>query len=537
MTEKDQNEIIKIMNDPQPLPRKVPDYMRKKGGMWYWTGAMVMFALLYEVITGLVILFYYQPTAAYASTENFLNSTPFGSIILTTHLYGAYAMIALLYLHLLRNMFVGAYKKPRKNQWFTGILLLLTTLAVGFFGYSMSGDVLAANATGVGKGIAAETPVIGSYLEGIFFGNGTNASLFQRMLGWHIVLVAVIGIIFLGHFFLAEYNTIMPKRSESNYRAPLVDKETSPYRPWYPYNMIYMVQIALYTFAAIVIIPSVVVALPGVPTLFSPFPQVAAGTSFTGPLYPPWFLLFVYKAMDFQISSIIDPFWATVVFAGAPLIYLLLIPYLDRNNSLSMTDRPVIMAFEIIGITYLVGMSIWGALTPDLLIPDPEVLLFFVVIGLALFVLVELAIWSIRYRKTRFRDPAKVYILLALTGISAFGTGSLAIPSLLTFKPVYDIPAILLAMITAYLVLLDFASMRTAETVRPIEPVSADMKPVTYVLISAFLVFAAIVILFIITPLNPSVVSQEAGYGIGLGLLLFISGTLVKIYRKTEYGE
>ena len=92
-------------------------------------------------------------------------------------------------------------------------------------------------------------------------------------------------------------------------------------------------------------------------------------------------------------------------------------------------------------------------------------------------------------------------------------------------------------MITAYLVLLDFASMRTAETVRPIEPVSADMKPVTYVLISAFLVFAAIVILFIITPLNPSVVSQEAGYGIGLGLLLFISGTLVKIYRKTEYGE
>ena len=94
MTEKDQNEIIKIMNDPQPLPRKVPDYMRRKGGMWYWTGAMVMFAFLYEVITGLVILFYYQPTAAYASTENFLNSTPFGSIILTTHLYGAYAMIA-----------------------------------------------------------------------------------------------------------------------------------------------------------------------------------------------------------------------------------------------------------------------------------------------------------------------------------------------------------------------------------------------------------------------------------------------------------
>ena len=537
MTEREQNDLIRIMNDPQPLPRKVPDYMRKRGGIWYWTGAMVMLAFLYEVITGLVILFYYQPTAAYTSTESFLNSTPFGSIILTTHLYGAYAMIALLYLHLLRNLFVGAYKKPRKNQWFTGILLLLTTVAVGFFGYSMSGDVLAINATGVGKGIAAETPVIGTYLEGIFFGNGTTASLFQRMLGWHIVLVVVIGIIFMGHFFLAEYNTIMPKRSESNYGAPLIDRETSSYRPWYPYNMLYMLQIALYTFAAIVIIPSIVVALPGVPMLFSPFPQVAAGASFAGPYYPPWFLLFVYKAMDFQVTSIIDPFWGTIIFAGSPLIYLLLIPYLDRNSSLSMIDRPVTVTLGIIGIAYLVGLSIWGALTPALPIPDSEVLLFFVVVGVVIYILVQAAIWSIKYKKTKLRDPATAYVLLAMTGISAFGTGSLAIPSILSFSPVVDIPAIFLAMITVYLILLDFNYIHPGEIVEPLDQKAAGMKPTTYVLISAFLVFAAIVILFIITPLNPSVVSQEAGYGIGLGLLLFISGTLVKIYRKTEYGE
>lgn len=537
MTERENNEIIRIMNNPQPLPRKVPDYMRKRGGMWYWTGAMVMFAFLYEVITGLVILFYYQPTSAYTSTENFLNSTPFGSIILTTHLYGAYAMIALLYLHLLRNLFVGAYKKPRKNQWFIGVLLLLTTLAVGFFGYSMSGDVLAANATGVGKGIAAETPVIGTYLEGIFFGNGTTASLFQRMLGWHIILVAVIGILFLGHFFLAEYNTIMPRRVESKYRAPLVDVETSEYKPWYPYNMLFMVQIALYTFSAIVLIPSVVVALPNVPTLFSPFPQVAAGTAFSGPLYPPWFLLFVYKAMDFQVSSIIDPFWATVIFAGAPLLYLLALPVLDRNNSLSMIDRPVTVSLGIIGIAYLVGLSIWGALTPAMFIPDMDVLLFFVVVGLSIFVVVEAAIWSIKYRKTKLNNPGKVYILLAFTGISAFGTGSLAIPSIISFNPTVGISAILLAMLTAYLVLLDFTHIHQREVLAPVEKKEVKMKPVTYTLISAFLVFCAIVILFIIMPLNPSIVSQEAGYGIGIGLMLFISGTLVKIYRTTEYGE
>ena len=206
-------EIIKIMNDPQPFPRKVPDYMRGKGGMWYWTGAILMFAFLYEAVTGLIILFAYVPSAAYSSTEYFINSTPYGMIIMTTHLYGAYIMIAVLYLHLLRNLFVGAYKKPRQNQWMLGIMLMLLTIGVGFFGYSMSGDVLSINATSVGKVIASDVPYMGDYLKRIFFGNGTTTSLFQRMLGWHVVLVVLIGVLFALHFFLAEYNTIMPKRS------------------------------------------------------------------------------------------------------------------------------------------------------------------------------------------------------------------------------------------------------------------------------------------------------------------------------------
>ncbi|MEM0155870.1 MAG: cytochrome bc complex cytochrome b subunit [Thermoplasmataceae archaeon] len=537
MTDKEQNEIIKIMNDPQPIPRKVPDYMRTKGGMWYWTGAMVMFAFLYEVITGLVILFYYQPSSAYATTESLLNSTPFGMIILTTHLYGAYAMIALLYLHLLRNLFVGAYKKPRQNQWITGILLLLLSLGTGFFGYSMSGDILSINATGVGRGIANALPLIGSYLGNIFFGNGTMVSLFQRMLGWHIVLAALIGITFGAHFFLAEYNTIMPKRSESKYRAPLVDRETSGYKPWYPYNMLFMIQIAFYTFAAILIIPSVIAALPNVPTLLSPFPQVQAGTPFSGPLYPPWFLLFVYKAMDFQISSTIDPFWATVVFAIIPLIYLLILPYIDRNNSLSMLERPVVVSLGAVGIAYLIGLSLWGALTPGLPIPNSEVLMFFILVGVAVFLIVWLAIWSIRNNKTRLKEPSKVYVLLGLTGIFAFGTGSLLIPSITSLNPALDISIIILAMATAFLILLDYVYIRPREPqVTPIEK-STKMKPITYNLIAAFLVFCAIVILFIITPLNPSVIGQEAGYGFGIGILLFISGTLVKIYRTVEYKE
>ena len=530
-------EIIKIMNDPQPFPRKVPDYMRGKGGMWYWTGAILMFAFLYEAVTGLIILFAYVPSAAYSSTEYFINSTPYGMIIMTTHLYGAYVMIAVLYLHLLRNLFVGAYKKPRQNQWMLGIILMLMTIGVGFFGYSMSGDVLSINATGVGTVIASDVPIMGDFLKRIFFGNGTSTSLFQRMLGWHVVFVVLIGVLFVLHFFLAEYKTIMPKRSEANYTAPAVDKESSSYKAWFPYNMLYMVEIAFYTFALIMIIPSFLAALPSsyVPMLFSPFPQVAANTPFAGPYYPPWFLLFVYKAMDFEIP--LNPFWMTVVFGGIPVLYLLFLPYIDRNKSLSMLDRPVTVSLSVVGSVYLIFMSVWGGVAPGWPITAPIVAAFFLGIGIPVFLVVWLAIWSIKNDKVNLSEPGKSYLLLTLTGIFAFAAGSLIIPSIESGSSLYTIPLIVMSSITAYLVLMDFIIIRPKGVELTLFNDSKKFMPFTYTIISAGLVFAAVAILTIISYLDPTNVAQESGYGIGIGLLLFISGTLIKIYRTTEYAE
>ena len=146
------------------------------------------------------------------------------ALILTSHLYGAYAMIVLIYVHMFRNYFMGAYKKPRILQWISGVILLATTIGVGFFGYSMTGDVLSSDATDVGRGIAEAVPFLGKTFESIFFGNGTSVSLFAHMLAWHIILVLVIGAIFGLHFFLAEANGIMPSNRVSKHKAPAVDK-------------------------------------------------------------------------------------------------------------------------------------------------------------------------------------------------------------------------------------------------------------------------------------------------------------------------
>jgi len=78
----------------------------------YWTGAFVVNAFLWQVISGALLLVYYQPSvaptltacgqaagtysaspAAWCSTYYIINSVPMGSLLLSSHLYGAYAMI------------------------------------------------------------------------------------------------------------------------------------------------------------------------------------------------------------------------------------------------------------------------------------------------------------------------------------------------------------------------------------------------------------------------------------------------------------
>lgn len=531
--------MIKMLNEPRPIPRRVPDYMRRKGGAWYWTGAMVTVAFLYEVITGLVILMYYQPSQAYTSTENFVNSVPFGSLILTTHLYGAYLMIVLVYVHMMRNLFVAAYKKPRITQWITGLLLLVMTVGIGFFGYSMSGDVLSADATDVGTGIANGIPVIGNYLSLIFFGDGTPTSLFHRMLGWHIVLAAGIGILFLGHFIMAEYNSIMPSHREANYRAPAIDEEKPEYKPWYPHNLFYMLQIGMLTISAILIITSVVAALGSyVPALFSPFPQVAPSSPLAAnvPAYPPWFLLFVYKAVDFSVMAGPGPFYATLIFAGLPVIYLLALPWLDRSPSLRLTDRPITFGLSILGVIFFVGLSTWGALTPGVAIPDVQVAAFFV---LPTVIVVPLIYYlSKNYRRTGMDEWHFSALALALTflGASSLGLGMLIDALFTSGSGIYYVPTALMATIVALLATLVSFTVwhsRHASEIPPSKPITRKTRNI----LGGAFTLGAFFVITVIQPFSATSPFQEALFGIGLGIVCLIAAANLKLYRSVALGE
>lgn len=505
-----------------PLSR-IPNYMYSVN---YWLGSMVAAAFFWEVISGLFVILYYEPSDPYGSTMNIIHKVPYGQLLLGTHLYGAYLMILLAYIHMFRNYFVKAYKKPRELQWMIGVILLTVVQGAAFLGYSMTGDILASDAVDVGRGIMGSLP-LGKALEPLVFGNGTSLDLFSRLLGYHIILVALIGILFGYHFYLAEMNGFMPSHRSANYRAPAVlDQKDPSMNPWYPRNLIYMLELVLFTFGIIVIVPSILMLLPKVPILFSPYPSVSPTSALakTIPAYPPWFFLFMYKVLDFKPLSPLD---VTIVAAVIPILYFLLVPILDRSDDLHFMNNWVFQAIGIIAIINFIQASVWAALAPGVPV-SPSV---YVPIIAEPFVVV-LAGFYLMSRSSRPPSVSKIatlFLLAALVGIFAVTLTSYSHLSSLQSLPAAVTGTLASGFFGAVLI----SANDSAPTPATVAESTARPRLGAAFTLLTILVVTALVVAAVMWTYNP--ITQAPFFGLGLGALLLIFAEMIAIYHYAVY--
>jgi len=189
------------------LYRKVP-----KGTNWFYTlGSATMFAFLSQAITGVFLAMYYEPdpTRAYESASHITNDVFLGEFVRGMHKWGSSVMIILIFLHMGRTFFFGAYKYPRELNWVIGVILLVLTLAMGLTGYLLPFDQRSFWATVVAVNINASGPIVGPYLAdflraGAEFGPTTISrfyalhmlaipGLIAALIGAHLYLVAKLG--------------------------------------------------------------------------------------------------------------------------------------------------------------------------------------------------------------------------------------------------------------------------------------------------------------------------------------------------------
>ncbi|MGC8533370.1 MAG: cytochrome b, partial [Candidatus Parvarchaeum sp.] len=342
----------------------VPSYMYN---ISYWTGSIALSALLWEFITGPLLLLYYNVAHPYTSTQFIINSVPFGSVILFTHTYGAYIMIVALYIHAMRHFLVGAYKKPRQWVWVIGVVLFLLTLGVSFFGYNLIGDALSYDARDVAIGMASGVP-LGGAISSLLFGLGTTAQIFSRLLGLHIILALSILVVFIVHFLLFEKSGATPSIKKAP-TAPAInsEEERKALGSWWPQIFLYTMAIVLITWAIIMIIPNAIVQINNLPSLISPFPgpsPTSAAAASAVP-YPPWFLLPVYKIADFLLpnGSPFTPLINVGLIAVVSLVMLAL-PFIDRSKYRSPIKRKFWTALAFAFISWLIVLTVWGAISP-----------------------------------------------------------------------------------------------------------------------------------------------------------------------------
>src|SRR3989441_9198804 len=147
-----------------------PVKIRKSGLRLKFTwcmGGLTFFLFLVETFTGLLLMFYYRPTVAYAYMDiiDLAEQVPLG-IMRELHRWGAHAMVISVWLHMFRVFMTGSYKPPREFNWVVGVNLLTLTLLLSFTGYLLPWDQLAIWAVTVGTNMARATPLLGT--EGPF---------------------------------------------------------------------------------------------------------------------------------------------------------------------------------------------------------------------------------------------------------------------------------------------------------------------------------------------------------------------------------
>ena len=150
-----------------------PVRIRKSGVMLSYTwcmGGLSFFFFLLETVTGVLLMFYYRPTAEYAYVDivALREHVPLG-LFREMHRWGAHAMVLIVWLHMLRVFLTGSYKPPREFNWNVGVILLVFTLLLSFTGYLLPWDQLAIWAVTVGTNMARATPLLGHEGPGAMF--------------------------------------------------------------------------------------------------------------------------------------------------------------------------------------------------------------------------------------------------------------------------------------------------------------------------------------------------------------------------------
>ena len=154
------------------------------------TGGIVLMLLLVQFLTGLLLAFYYVPSADHAhTTVAFIEKVlPAGPWIRSLHHNASKWLPLFLFLHIVHLFWRRAYENAAAH-WIAAVILLALVMAAGATGYSLPWDARAFFSTRVAEGILAGIPLIGSTARAWMLGGSEISTLtISRFFALHVLV-------------------------------------------------------------------------------------------------------------------------------------------------------------------------------------------------------------------------------------------------------------------------------------------------------------------------------------------------------------
>lgn len=325
--------------------KKVPLH---RHSIWYYFGGMTLFLFSIQIVTGILLLFYYQPgeQTSYESVQHIVSDVPFGWLIRSLHSWSANLMVATAFLHMFSVFFLRAYRRPREVTWLTGVVLLILTMTFGFSGYLLPWNELSYFATRVGTEIPGVVPVVGKFiLHFLRNGEDVTGATINRFFAIHIWVLPLFAMGLLGiHLLLVQkHGMSVPEKFENQKLKEI---------PFVPNFLLRDLLGWLFILCVLMILCTLFPWELGFKAdMLKPAPPG---------IKPEWYFLFMFETLKLIPSKILlfDGEVLGVLAFGGGAFLLMLVPFLDVSQRAKLWTRRI----GVLVILYMAYFTITGIL-------------------------------------------------------------------------------------------------------------------------------------------------------------------------------
>ncbi|MBI4269144.1 MAG: cytochrome b N-terminal domain-containing protein [Candidatus Rokubacteria bacterium] len=319
--------------------------------VWYYFGGMTLFLFIVQVLTGILLLLYYRPSAeeAYESIQFLMAEVQFGWLIRSIHAWSANLMVFTLFVHMFSVLLLKAYRPPREVTWFSGVGLLGLALGFGFTGYLLPWNELAYFATKVGTEITGAVPVVGAFaLRLLRGGDEVTGATLTRFYGIHVAVLPLVATALLGlHLYLVQkHGMSVPPSVEQRGEGG----RTTPFVP----NC--LLRDVIGWLCALAVLAALAAFLPAeLGKKADPFAPAPIG------IKPEWYFMFMFQTLKYLPGHILGIEGEIVGVLGFGLggVVLLLVPLLDRRAARGRSSR-LFTAAGLVLIVYMLLLTYLG---------------------------------------------------------------------------------------------------------------------------------------------------------------------------------